>query len=43
MMHKTIGTFPLGTIRLSPGYFNTLEEIEMTIKAIDRISRSGMS
>ena len=43
MMHKTIGTFPLGTIRLSPGYFNSLEEIEMTIKAIDRISRSGMS
>ncbi len=43
MMHKTIGTFPLGTIRLSPGYFNSLEEIEMTIKAIDRISRSRMS
>jgi cysteine desulfurase family protein len=43
MMHKTISTFPLGTIRLSPGYFNTLEEIEMAIKAIDRISRSGMS
>ena len=41
MMHKTIGTFPLGTIRLSPGYFNSLEEIEMTIRAIDRISRSG--
>ena len=43
MMHKTIGTFPLGTIRLSPGYFNSLEEIEITIKAIDRISRSRMS
>ena len=43
MMHKTVGTFPLGTIRLSPGYFNSLEEIEMTIKAIDRISRSRMS
>ena len=43
IMHKTIGTFPLGTIRLSPGYFNSLEEIEVTIKAIDRISRSRMS
>jgi cysteine desulfurase family protein len=43
MMHKTIGTFPLGTIRLSPGYFNSLEEIEMTIKTVDRISRSRMS
>ena len=43
MMHKTIGTFPLGTIRLSPGYFNSLEEIEMTIKAIEMISRLKMS
>jgi len=37
MMHKTIGTFPLGTIRLSPGYFNTAEDIEITIKAIEKI------
>ena len=41
MMHKTIVTFPLGTIRLSPGYFNTLEEIELTVKAIERIASSG--
>ena len=25
--HKTLGTFPKGTVRLSPGYFNTMEEI----------------
>jgi len=43
IMHKTIGTFPLGTVRLSPGYFNSFAEIETTIKAVDRISRSGMS
>ncbi len=36
--HKTLGTYPLGTIRLSPGYFNTLEEIDLTLKALDKIS-----
>jgi cysteine desulfurase family protein len=39
--HKTLGTFPMGTIRLSPGYFNSMEEIELTVKAIERIVRSG--
>jgi selenocysteine lyase/cysteine desulfurase len=43
MMHKTIGTFPLGTIRLSPGYFNPAEDIEITIKAIEKISSSRMA
>jgi cysteine desulfurase family protein len=38
--HKTLGTFPLGTVRLSPGYLNLVEEIELTVKAIDRIARS---
>lgn len=32
--HRTIGTFPRGTVRLSPGYFNTLEEIRFTVSAI---------
>ena len=39
--HRTIGTFPKGTVRLSPGYFNTLEEIGLTVSAIERIARSG--
>lgn len=39
--HKTLGTFPLGTVRLSPGYFNTIEEIELIVKAIERIAQSG--
>ncbi len=37
--HKTFGTFPLGTIRLSPGYFNTTEEINFTLEAIAKIAR----
>lgn len=38
MAHQTIGTFPDGTIRLSMGYFNTLEDIELAVQAIRRIA-----
>lgn len=38
--HKTLGTFPSGTIRLSPGYFNTAEEISQTLQALERIART---
>ena len=36
--HKTLGTFPLGTIRLSPGYFNTVEEIDLTLQVLEKIA-----
>ena len=36
--HGTIGTLPEGTIRLSPGYFNTLDEIDLTLSAIREIA-----
>lgn len=39
--HRTLGTFPQGTVRLSPGYFNTTGEIDATISAIDKIARMG--
>jgi selenocysteine lyase/cysteine desulfurase len=39
--HKTLGTYPLGTIRLSPGYFNTVEEIDLTIQALEKIVSAG--
>jgi len=32
--HRTIGTFPGGTVRLSPGIFTTMEEIEKTLEAV---------
>jgi selenocysteine lyase/cysteine desulfurase len=38
--HKSIGTFPKGTIRLSPGYFNTCQDIEKTIQAIRQIAQA---
>jgi cysteine desulfurase family protein len=36
--HKTIGTFPQGTVRLSPGYFTTEEDIEITIEAVQKVA-----
>jgi len=38
LAHQTIGTFPQGTVRLSPGYFNTLDEIKTVVKAIEEIA-----
>lgn len=37
--HKTIGSFPVGTCRLSLSYFNTEEQIEKAIEAIKTIAR----
>jgi cysteine desulfurase family protein len=39
MAHKTIGTFPHGTIRVSPGWFNTGAEIAGFVEAIAQIAR----
>ena len=38
LAHKTIGTYPNGTVRLSLGYFNTLEEIKYTIDSLNKIN-----
>ncbi|KAF0220731.1 MAG: hypothetical protein FD174_1055 [Geobacteraceae bacterium] len=35
--HKTIGTYPGGTVRVSPAYFNTDEEIEFFLKSLRAI------
>jgi len=36
--HRSISTFPHGTLRLSPGFFNTEAEIQAVLAALDRIS-----
>jgi len=41
--HKTLKTFPEGTIRISMGYFNTLEEMEITARAIRKIAERAHS
>jgi cysteine desulfurase / selenocysteine lyase len=36
--HKTIGTYPGGTVRVSPGLFTTAGEVETFLSAMQRIS-----
>lgn len=36
--HRSIGTFPGGTVRLAPGAFTTVEEAERTIRAIRTVA-----
>ena len=38
--HKTIGTYPMGTVRFSFSYFNTEEQIISSIEALRKISKS---
>lgn len=37
LAHKTIGSFPTGTVRLSISYFNSKEDIEYTLDSINKI------
>ncbi|HWI54502.1 MAG TPA: aminotransferase class V-fold PLP-dependent enzyme, partial [Desulfobacteria bacterium] len=37
MAHRTIGTMERGAVRFSFSYFNTIEEINQTLEALDRI------
>jgi cysteine desulfurase/selenocysteine lyase len=37
--HRTIGTFPEGTVRFAPGPFTTPEEIEAALEAVGRLAK----
>jgi selenocysteine lyase/cysteine desulfurase len=39
--HKTIGTFPVGTVRFGLGAFNTAEEVQSGIEAVQRLAREA--
>jgi cysteine desulfurase family protein len=39
--HRTLGTFPGGTLRISPGWFTTSEEIAIFCAAVVECSRSA--
>ncbi|OPJ57440.1 aminotransferase class V-fold PLP-dependent enzyme [Clostridium chromiireducens] len=41
LIHELIGTEYAGTVRVSPGYFNTFDDIEKLLVAIMRIYKSG--
>jgi len=36
--HKALRTFPTGTLRLSPGLFNTMDEAAQTVTALKEIA-----
>jgi len=36
--HKTLGTFPKGTVRFSLSHFTTLKEIDYAIDCINKIA-----
>jgi cysteine desulfurase family protein len=38
LAHQTLGTFPEGTVRISMGYFNTLQDIDDAANAIRNIA-----
>jgi len=40
--HRTLGTFPGGTLRISPGWFNTAEEIAIFCDAVIECVHSSM-
>jgi cysteine desulfurase family protein len=34
LAHRTIGSYPTGTVRLAPGYFSTIEQADQVIEAL---------
>ena len=39
--HKTLGTYPEGTIRFAPGWTTTAEEIDSALKAVEEIANGN--
>ena len=37
--HKVLGSFPRGSVRFSLGYFNTKEQVDKTLSAIEKICK----
>jgi cysteine desulfurase family protein len=43
LAHKTIGTYPNGTVRLSISYFTTKEEIDYTLVILNKIVKNQLN
>lgn len=39
LAHQTIGSFPAGTIRISPGHFNAVEDLDFFLCAIREVAK----
>lgn len=42
LAHRTIGTFPEGTVRVSPGLFNSVDDIDCFLAAMEAIARGSV-
>ncbi|HEX6993692.1 MAG TPA: aminotransferase class V-fold PLP-dependent enzyme [Gammaproteobacteria bacterium] len=40
--HRAIGTFPAGTLRISPGPFTTDDDLAALLDALDQVAEAGM-
>ncbi len=40
--HRTLGTFPAGTVRLAPGFFTTAAQVDRALRAIDSLARRSL-
>jgi cysteine desulfurase family protein len=38
--HRTLGTFPGGTVRFSPGHFTTRQEVDEALSAVARLAKA---
>ncbi len=38
--HRTLGTFPEGALRISPGYFNSSDDVDRTLEALQEALRT---
>lgn len=41
--HRAIGTFPHGTVRISPGWFNTEQDLEQVLALLPALAKNGRS
>jgi len=41
LAHRTIGTYPIGTVRFGFGYYNKPQEIEAALKALREITKNS--
>lgn len=42
MAHKSIGTYPAGTLRFSFGYFNSTEDVDYALSSLDKIIKQRL-
>lgn len=41
LAHRRLGSFPQGSLRVSPGYFNTFEDVDSFMEALEKCTREN--